>query len=67
MLNDKLDNKIFTVNEITGVYWLKKKDKIYYLEISLDEIPHFFNKIPNYKKQSVNFIKYQPISNFLQY
>ena len=43
----------------------KKKDKIYYLEISLDEIPDsFFNKIPNYKKQSVNFIKYQPISEF---
>jgi len=43
MLNDKLDNKIFTV----------------------DEIPDsFFKKIPNYKKQSVNFIKYQPISEF---
>ena len=28
------------------------------------QLNSFFKKIPNYKKQSVNFIKYQPISEF---
>ncbi len=42
----------------------KKKDKIYFIEIPLKDIPEsFFSKINNDKK-SINFINYKPISEY---
>lgn len=42
----------------------KKKDKIYYVEISLESIPaSFFSKIATQEK-IINFINYKPISEY---
>jgi phenylalanyl-tRNA synthetase beta subunit len=42
----------------------KKKDKIYYVEISLEDIPKsFFLNLPTNKK-AINFITYKPVSEY---
>jgi phenylalanyl-tRNA synthetase beta chain len=63
----KKDSKsiVFTIEEIsrTGLK-SKKKDKIFYTEISVDKIPeNIFNDI-EFSFEPINFIKYQSVSEF---
>jgi len=56
---------IFNIEEISreGLK-TKKKEKIFYAEVSLDDIPdEFFNNLKP-KKASINFISYDPVSEF---
>lgn len=67
ILNESKDNNCFKVIEIPRIDLdTKKKDKIFYVEISLDDIPElFFSGLNNEtNKKSVNFVKYIPISDF---
>ena len=42
----------------------KKKDRIYYVEISLEDIPkNFFSNLPDSKK-AINFVTYRPVSEY---
>ena len=66
LLNENLDNEYFTVVEIPRIDLdTKKKDKIFYVEIPLDEIPElFFSSLDEAGKKSVNFVTYTSISEF---
>jgi phenylalanyl-tRNA synthetase beta chain len=74
----KLDNKylenllikdstedVFKITEINrNSLDTKKKDKIYYVEISLENIPKsFISKLPANKK-AINFVTYKPVSDY---
>ena len=56
---------IFNIEEISreGLK-TKKKEKIFYAEVSLDDIPDEFFNNRKPKKASINFISYDPISEF---
>ena len=63
-INLKMSLKIIEVPRVN--LDTKKKDKIFYVEIILDDIPDlFFTKIGKVKKKPINFISYTPISEFL--
>ncbi len=65
LLNKDSKSIVFKIEEIsrTGLK-SKKKDKIFYTEISVDQIPeNIFNDIESSFKP-INFIKYQPVSEF---
>ena len=66
LLNKNLLNEQFTIIEISrNDVDSKKKDKIFYVEIKLDDIPDlFFLDLVNPEEKSINFIKYVPISEF---
>ena len=66
LLNENLDNEYFTVVEIPRIDLdTKKKDKIFYVEIPLDEIPElFFSSLDETDKKLVNFVSYISISEF---
>ena len=66
LLNINLKNEPFKIIEVPRVNLdTKKKDKIFYVEIILDDIPDlFFTKIGKVKKKPINFISYTPISEF---
>lgn len=66
LLNINLNNEPFKIIEVPRANLdTKKKDKIFYVEIILDDIPDlFFNKIGKVKKKPINFINYTPISEF---
>jgi phenylalanyl-tRNA synthetase beta chain len=66
LLNENLNNKHFEVVEIyRNDLDTKKKDKIFYVEIALDNIPElFFYGLDETNNKSVNFAKYVPISEF---
>ena len=66
LLNENLDKEYFKIIEIPrNDLDTKKKDKIFYVEISLDEIPElFFSGLSETNKKSVNFVSYVPISEF---
>ena len=42
----------------------KKKDRIFYLEISINELPEYVFEDPEPRISQINFIKYQPVSEF---
>ena len=65
LLNKSQDNEIFKICEISrSKLNTKKKDKIFYVEIQLDEIPNsYFSKFDG-NKPAINFITYKPISEF---
>lgn len=65
LLNKNFTKDIFEINEIQrSDLETKKKDKIYFIEIYLENIPKsFFSDIKDYDKVT-NFIKYKPISEF---
>ena len=42
----------------------KKKDKIFYLEVSLDSIPNEFFLNEKFHNRAVEFFKYKPISDY---
>jgi len=65
LLNSKSKNEIFKITEIhRDTLDTKKKDKIFYVEVCLDDIPDIFFSNLRADKKFVNFISYKPISEF---
>ena len=65
ILNENHNSSIFTIEEISRAdLKTKKKDKIFYTEVLIKNIPVdlYINFKPNVGQ--INFIKYQPISEF---
>jgi phenylalanyl-tRNA synthetase beta chain len=65
LLNKDLNEGIFEITEINrNSLDTKKKDKIYYVEISLEDISKSF--LPNFcaNKKAINFIPYKPVSEY---
>jgi phenylalanyl-tRNA synthetase beta chain len=73
-LDNKYLNNLLTIDssedvfEITEIYRndldTKKKDKIYYVEISLEDIPKNFFKNIRANKKSIKFVTYKPVSEY---
>ena len=65
LLNLDSKNQAFVIEEISRKELkTKKKDRIFYLEISIDKIPkHLFEELESTIDQ-INFIKYQSVSEF---
>ncbi|MFL2726085.1 MAG: phenylalanine--tRNA ligase subunit beta [Gammaproteobacteria bacterium] len=65
LLNQDYDNSVFTIEEIsrTGLK-TKKKDRIFYIEISIHKIPKVPFKVSKSSINKINFIKYQSVSEF---
>ena len=65
LLNIDHDDDIFEITEIARSNLdTKKKDKIYYVETALEDIPiSFFSRLENHKRKT-NFITYKPISEY---
>ena len=66
LLNENLNKEFFKVNEIPRSNLnTKKKDKIFFVEVTLDDIPDlFFSSLDETDNKPVNFVKYIPISEF---
>ena len=65
LLNSGFENDFFKINEISrDALDTKKKDKIFYVEALVDDIPDtFFSNLKEDNKK-INFISYKPISEF---
>ena len=65
LLNNYLSEDVFEIIEIDrNKLDTKKKDKIYYVEISLESIPKsFFSKLRTSNKV-INFVSYNPVSEY---
>jgi phenylalanyl-tRNA synthetase beta chain len=65
LLNENHDKDIFEIIEISrNTLNTKKKDKIFYVEAPLEDIPiNFFSKLGT-QQRSIDFIKYKPISEY---
>ena len=65
LLNKEYAKDIFQIIEISrdGLD-TKKKDKIYYAEISFDNIPSSFFSDLSAQHKAINFINYEPISEY---
>ena len=65
LLNQDSDNSDFIIKEISRAELKsKKKDKIFYTEISIDKISNCIFKDSESTHDSMNFIKYQSVSEF---
>ena len=65
LLNQDSDNSVFTIEEISRTELkTKKKDKIFYTEISIEIIPKHIFKDSESSLDQINFIKYQSVSEF---
>ena len=65
LLNQDSGNQAFVIEEISRKELkTKKKDRIFYLEISIDEIPKHLLKDSESRIDQINFIKYQSVSEF---
>ena len=65
LLNQNSDNSNFVIKEISREELkTKKKEKIFYTEISLDNIPDNIFKDLDSVIDPINFIKYQSVSEF---
>ena len=65
ILNFNKNKSIFEIEEIPrDNLKTKKKDKIFYTEVLLEDIPETFPRDQKTKKTSINFIKYVPASDF---
>ena len=65
LLNTNLENDNFQINEISrNNLDTKKKDKIFYVEIPINNIPDAFFASLSVCKKDINFITYKPISDF---
>ena len=65
LLNQNSDNQVFVIEEISRTELkTKKKDRIFYMEISIDKLPKHLFKDSKSKIDKINFIKYQPVSEF---
>jgi phenylalanyl-tRNA synthetase beta chain len=65
LLNENHDEGIFEISEIyRNNLNTKKKDKIFYVETLLEDIPmSFFSKLST-QQRSIDFINYKPISEY---
>jgi phenylalanyl-tRNA synthetase beta chain len=65
LLNYNLGKEVFKINEIPrNSIDTKKKDKIFYIEILINDIPESFFLNLHKDNKIVNFITYKPISEF---
>tara|TARA_B100001093_G_scaffold520424_1_gene615726 strand:- start:4503 stop:6410 length:1908 start_codon:yes stop_codon:yes gene_type:complete len=65
ILNHNNDISSFNIEEIYRENLkTKKKERIFYTEISLDDIPEKFFKESKLDKELINFVKYQPVSEY---
>ncbi len=65
MLNQRHDTSIFEIIEIPRAELdSKRKEKIFYAEIIINEIPDTFFEGIGVSRSPINFIKYSPISEF---
>ena len=65
LLNINLENKIFKIIEVPrSSLDTKKKDKIFYIEILVNDIPDSFFLNLNKDNRVINFVSYKPISDF---
>ena len=65
LLNKYIDEGDFEINEIDrNSLDTKKKDKIYYVEISIELIPKSFFKNLSVNKKAINFVTYKPVSEY---
>ena len=65
LLNTSSENANFQINEISrNNLDTKKKDKIFYVEIAINDIPNSFFLNLSADKKDINFISYEPISDF---
>ena len=65
LFNQDSDNSFFTVEEISRTELkTKKKDKIFYTEISIDKLPKHIFEDSESSLDQINFIKYQSVSEF---
>ena len=64
-MNENHAEDIFEINEIPrSSLDTKKKDKIFYVEIALEDMPiNFFSNLCSSKK-TINFVTYQPVSEY---
>jgi phenylalanyl-tRNA synthetase beta chain len=65
LLNENRAKDIFEINEISrNSLNTKKKDKIFYVETPVEDIPtSFFSKLSS-QQRSIDFINYKPISEY---
>jgi phenylalanyl-tRNA synthetase beta chain len=65
LLNKDLKEDIFDITEIDrNTLDTKRKDKIYYVEISLDDIPNSFFSNLVINKKAINFATYKTVSEY---
>ena len=65
LLNDNLESDFFEIQEVSSEELdTKKKDKVFYVEVFIEDIPDTFFKSIEHKEHSINFTKYKPISEF---
>ena len=65
LLNGCLKNEIFKINEIPrNSLDTKKKDKIFYVEILINEIPDSFFSNLSADEKTINFVTYKQVSEF---
>lgn len=65
ILNSNLETKAFEIHEISrNTLDTKKKDKIFYVEIHINNIPDIFFKNLKVNKNTINFINYKPVSEY---
>ena len=65
LLNENHDKHIFKITEISrNTLNTKKKDKIFYVETPVEDIPmSFFSKL-GIREKTINFTNYKPISEY---
>lgn len=65
LLNSGISGNFFEITEVhRNSLDTKKKDKIYYVEVSLEDIPkNFFSNLRESIKE-INFVIYQPVSGY---
>ena len=65
LLNQDSTKQAFVIEEISRTELkTKKKDRIFYVEISIDKIPKHLFKDSESKVDQINFIKYQSVSEY---
>lgn len=65
LLNDKLESDFFEIQEISASELnTKKKDKVFYVETFIEDIPDSFFELMESKEQAIKFSRYKPISEF---
>jgi phenylalanyl-tRNA synthetase beta chain len=65
LLNQDSDDSVFAIEEISRTELkTKKKDRIYYMETSIDKIPKDLFRGSKSYMDKINFIKYQSVSEF---
>ena len=65
ILNNNLNTNIFEINEISrDTLSTKKKDKIFYVEVSLEDIPDNILSSIEDEKKAIDFVSFKPVSEY---